>query len=169
MHRSSSALSPPATPAPCRMPTADLLDVHHIRNLDIRPAAEYILEPLQPLFRICLPADREKHHVPLAANLLDHSFAAQLSRGQVVGPDKVKPPASRRVRVDRDHRNPRATAASIPAAAPKRRPPKSGFLPASPTSLSASRPVPPADRTLRTPPHRGHPVQRRRLFKARRR
>jgi hypothetical protein len=55
------------------------------------------LEAFEPFFSIRLARQRKEHHVPLAAQLLDHSLAAQPSSLKVVGADKVQPVAGRSI------------------------------------------------------------------------
>ncbi len=82
------------------------LHVENFDHLDAGIVGEDILIPLQPLLQIGLAGDGEEDNVALAVQLRGHARSAQASRLQIVGADEVEPMALRRVRVDRDHRNP---------------------------------------------------------------
>ena len=81
------------------------LDVDHIDDLDVGMAEEDVFESLEALFSIGLAGDGEENNISFAVELLRDASAAEPSRFQIIGADKVEPAAGGGIGIDGDHGN----------------------------------------------------------------
>ena len=82
------------------------LNINLLRDLDAR-TRQRIFVAAQPVLQIRLARHREHNHVALTFQFLGQPFSANHPHLIVIGADKKQSLAGWRIRVHRDHRNPR--------------------------------------------------------------